>query len=138
MLGAVPSDAAIRADHRCSCPYDDPDLAVSSKRRGDHHIGVRFWDDPEECARGKTAEILVDGVVVHGVFEAILGVEGVVWRHRGVPAASHEGRHICLVCADRLREQGSPDDSLLTSCGICTERLIGLVEFRALPTPEDG
>ena len=135
MMGVAPTDAAIRADHTCACAHDDPDLAVSSKRRGEHHIGVRFWDDPDACAQGDTAEILVDGRVVHGVFEAILGVEGIVWRHRGVPAASGEGRHVCLTCRDRLRRIGTEDDDLLLACGICTEKLVGRVGFRALPAP---
>jgi hypothetical protein len=99
-------------DHICACPHDDPALEVMSKRQGPHHVGVRFWDEGIPLYR--KADILLDGQIVYGVFEAVLGDQGTVWRYRGIPSSAGRNRHQCATC----------------NIGICTEKLTGRVEFR--------
>lgn len=136
----------VRADHTCTCTHDDPSLEVISTRQGPHHIGVRFWEDgTEEKQRDLNAQILLNGMVIEGVVEAILGDQGTIWRYRGVPAASKEGRHVCQTCRQRAAAAGlGKDDGTvrfeMTERGTeratpeiraCMERLTGSVELRA-------
>jgi hypothetical protein len=133
---------AIRRDHRCACARCDPSLALDGIRRAPQHIGVRFWsDDPK-------AEILVDGRVIDGVFEAILGEEGLVWAYRETPPSA--GYHPCLTCCDAAERADllSPDGYRLQRAAdgtdeqvpfeICSLKLIGRVEIRRAARPADG
>jgi hypothetical protein len=100
-------------EHECQCVHDDPSLAVMSQKTGDQHIGVRFWDAPVAWspANDTSAYITVDGMAQHGVFEAILGEEGIAWRFReGSDGATS---HLCLTCRR----------------GLCIEKLTGKVEL---------
>lgn len=137
------SDVAVM-DHVCSCPNDNPDLQVHDERQGLQHIGVRFWDGGEDGTNAAHAEITVDGILVHGVFEAILGEQGTVWRYRGTPGASRTGRHLCQTCTARARAAGLLSDGAtrvyesvegIIQCvtpeiTLCTEKLTGRVELR--------
>jgi hypothetical protein len=147
-------EAAIRQDHVCACVRCDPSLRVEGGRRGDHHIGVRFWGDyPGERSRQRGTMILVDGMEVSGAFEAILGAEGTVWAYRSVAWAggSGTGYHTCLTCRDAAQRDGllSEDGFLLhraadgteeqLTIDICTIKLVGRVELRrpaAVPDPD--
>lgn len=123
-------DQLTREDHTCSCEHCDPSLVVMSRRQGAQHIGVRFWDDPVERAQTSNVEILLDDTVVHGVFEAILGETGTIWRYRGVPSAANEGRHVCLTCRDRLAASGvDTEDAPISPC---REKVVGNVGMRAV------
>jgi hypothetical protein len=113
-------DDVTRADHACACAHCDPSLAVMTRRQGPQHVSVRFWDDPAERAQQSGAEVYVDGELVTGVFEAILGEQGTVWRYRGTPSGSSTGQHPCLNCIGKT-----------AATFICTEKLSGVVELRA-------
>jgi hypothetical protein len=138
-VGYRPTNDQIMADHACTCPTCTPAVAVSSARQGPQHIGVRFWDDnPEEGIHQRYAMLLLDGVEVAGVFEAVLGEQGKVWRYRGVPSASDMGRHLCLTCRRRESATIAMDDSTYPPDGIptarlCQEMLHGAVALTARP-----
>ena len=142
-------EATIRRDHTCTCVTCDPDVRVDGARQGPQHIGVRFWGDyPGERHQDRDAIILLDGVEIGGVYEAILGDEGVVWVFRSVPwtdtdgTARDNGYHPCLTCRDAADREGrlSPDGYLLrplpdgteeqVSLGVCSMKLVGRVELR--------
>lgn len=137
------SDEEIRMDHRCSCPECDPRTAVHSQKTGPMHISVRWWDQdelPDGMPSRNQILILLDGVEISGVFEAVLGAEGSVWRYRGL-AASESGKHLCVRCRqERSRQQARELDdgslsvpTLFPEVQLCTERLDGAVELRAKP-----
>jgi hypothetical protein len=134
-----PTKDEIRADHACTCPTCTPEIAVSSARQGPQHIGVRFWDDnPEESSRQKRAMILLDGVEVTGVFEAVLGEHGTIWRYRGVPSGQYFGRHRCLNCLRKGNGLIEQNGGLFPVDGVpepqaCQEMLAGAVELMARP-----
>lgn len=140
----------VRAHHTCSCVVCEPSVVVDTTRHGDRpesHVSVRFWDVPsEEQARKRTGEILLDGEIVSGAFEALLGDPGTVWAYRTEP----DGVHRCVRCIEQAARQGvltedrmvqvGQDGSGLvvhTAINLCTEKLTGQVELRALAQEEE-
>jgi len=130
----------IQHDHSCACSTCDPSLMSLPQRQGPQHIGVRFWDEnPEERARDRNAMILLNGVEIAGVFEAVLREHGSIWRYRGVPSESEKNRHLCQTCLKNGGHQIGANGGFypvegVPSPGICQEILKGSVELRARPT----
>lgn len=139
MTGAMRDPDEVRRDHVCACLGCDPSVVVMSARVGPQHVGVRFWEDnPEERDKYYNVAVLLDGVEISGVFEAVLGEEGTIWRYRGLPSPSSTGKHYCVTCLERGRRKIEENGGLYPSDGVpdwnlCQERLQGAVSLRVRP-----
>ena len=142
----------VRRDHWCACATCDPSLRVTGERQGLQHVGVRFWGE-EEARRG--AIILLDGLEIGNVFEAILGEQGTIWVYQSVPWTDERGDHPrgyhpCLNCRDAAEKAGllSPDGFLIRKLAdgteeqinfeICSLKRTGRVEIYRPAVPADA
>lgn len=128
-------EAAIRRDHWCACMGCNPSLRIKRPGGELQRVGVRFWGaSPIDREEWHDAVILLDGLAVGGVYEAVLGDEGAIWAFRSVPwtdarGVIHiEGYHPCLTCRDAAQRAGalSPDGFVLRRAADGTEEQVPL------------